>query len=105
MAKVKLALTASPSFRSKVGIPVPGSKPVEVEFTFKGRTCEQFKEFVESLAGMEDVDAVMGIASGWELDDPFTRENVALLVDNYLGAARVIIEQYFAELTQARLGN
>lgn len=105
MAKVKLALTASPSFRSKVGIPVPGAKAVEVEFTFKGRTREQFKEFVDALAGMEDAEAIMGLASGWELDDPFTRENVALLVDNYLGAARVIIEKYFAELTQARLGN
>lgn len=105
MAKVKLALTNAPTFKAKVAIPVPGAKAVEVEFTFKGRTGEQFKEFVDALAGMEDAEAIMGLASGWELDDPFTRENVALLVDNYLGAARVIIEKYFAELTQARLGN
>jgi len=105
MAKVKLALTNAPTFKAKVAIPVPGAKAVEVEFTFKGRTREQFKEFVDALAGMEDAEAIMGLASGWELDDPFTRENVALLIDNYLGAARVIIEKYFAELTQARLGN
>ena len=105
MAKVKLALTNAPTFKAKVAIPVPGAKAMEVEFTFKGRTREQFKEFVDALAGMEDAEAIMGLASGWELGDPFTRENVELLVNNYLGAARVVIEKYFAELTQARLGN
>jgi hypothetical protein len=47
----------------------------------------------------------MDVASGWELEDPFDQDHVALLTQNYLGAARVIIEKYLSELTAARLGN
>lgn len=105
MAKPKFSLTTNPSFKAKVLIPVPGKAAEAVEFTFKGRTREEFKELIESIKDREDVDVVMSVASGWELDDTWDKENVELLTQNYLGAARVIIEKYLSELTQARLGN
>lgn len=105
MAKPKLSLTAAPTFKSKVAIPVPGEKSVDVEFTFKGRTREAFKDFVDSLKDREDAEVLMDIASGWELEDAFTKENVERLTENYLGAARAVIEKYLGELTAARLGN
>lgn len=86
-------------------IPVPGKKPVAVEFSFKGRTKDQFKAFMESIGDRDDVDVILDIASGWELEDAFGKESVELLLQNYLGAARVIIEKYMSELTAARLGN
>jgi hypothetical protein len=101
----KLVLTASPTFKATVLIPVPGKKPVPVEFVFKGRTKDQFTEFVEKLAGRDDVDVILDIATGWELDDVFGQDAVATLVQNYIGAARVVIEKYLNELTAARLGN
>lgn len=105
MAKSKFSLSATPTFKSKVLIPVPGKQAEPVEFTFKGRTREQFKDFVENLKDREDADVILDIASGWELEDAFDKENVELLTENYLGAARAIIEKYLSELTQARLGN
>ena len=51
----KLALTASPTFKSNVLIPVPGKKPAPVEFIFKGRTKTEFQAFIENLRGEYDV--------------------------------------------------
>jgi hypothetical protein len=105
MAKPKLSLTANPTFKCKVAIPVPGDKAVDVEFTFKGRTREAFKAFVDGLTSREDTDVLMDIASGWDLEEAFEKANVEKLTENYLGAARAIIEKYLSELTAARLGN
>ena len=107
MAKPKFTLVAKPTFTAKVAIPVPGHAPELVEFTFKGRTRDQFAEFIESIKDGEvkDVEVIMDIASGWELEDAFDAKNVELLTQNYLGAARAIIDKYLAELTTARLGN
>lgn len=107
MAKPKFTLVAKPTFTARVAIPVPGQAPELVEFTFKGRTRDQFAEFIESIKEGEskDVEVIMDIASGWELEDAFDAKNVELLTQNYLGAARAIIDKYLAELTTARLGN
>jgi len=86
-------------------IPVPGKKPVPVEFNFKGRTQDEFKAFIEGIGDRDDVDVILDIATGWELADAFGKDSVELLLQNYLGSARVIIEKYIGELTAARLGN
>lgn len=101
----KLQLTASPTFKCNVLIPVPGKKPVPVEFNFKGRTKDEFKAFIDTIGDREDVDVILDIATGWELEEAFGRDSVELLLQNYLGSARVIIEKYIGELTAARLGN
>lgn len=101
----KLQLTASPTFKCNVLIPVPGKKPVPVEFNFKGRTKDEFKSFIDTIGDREDVDVILDIATGWELEEAFGRDSVELLLQNYLGSARVIIEKYIGELTSARLGN
>lgn len=105
MAKPKFNLTAVPTFKAKVSIQIPGTKPAEIEFIFKHRTRDQFKEFVESLADREDVDVIMDIASGWDLDDAFDDNSLDALTQNYIGSARAIIETYMSELTSARTKN
>ena len=104
MAK-KLALQPSPTFKAKVDIHVPGGEPVKVEFTFKAKKKSELRTFMDGIAGVEDADLLMGIASGWDLEDAFTKENVALLCDNYLGAALSVWDTYLSELNGARLGN
>jgi hypothetical protein len=101
----KLVLTAATTFKTNVLIPVPGKKPTPVEFIFKGRTKTEFKAFTESLRDMEDVDAILAIATGWELADDFGREAIEQLCEAYIGAARAVIETYLNELSAARLGN
>lgn len=103
MAKLKLAV--SPTFKSKVAIPVPGSKPADVEFVFKAKTRDEFKEFIDSLKDREDEEVILEIASGWDLEDAFGADAVKQLVQNYLGAARAVISTYMHELAAARLGN
>lgn len=105
MAKSKFSLALKPTFSAAVPIPVPGEGAADVYFTFKARTREQLDELVGRFSELGDVDAVMEIASGWELEDPFDRVSVEKLVQNYLGAARAVIETYLKELTQARQGN
>ena len=101
----KLSLVAKPTFSSKVSIPIAGEKAVTVTFTFKARTRDAFKAFVESLSDREDVDVILDVASGWDLEDAFDRENIELLTQNYLGSARAIIEEYLSSLTAARAKN
>lgn len=103
--KPKFSLTLAPTFKCKVAIPVPGDKSADIEFIFKGRSREAFKDFIESLKDRDDADVVMDIASGWDLEDAFTRENVEILTGNYLGAAKAVIEAYLSELTTGRAKN
>lgn len=105
MAKAKFTLSASPTFKAPVAIQVPGGKPVQVEFVFKHRTRDDFKEFIEALEGRDDIDMLLEIASGWELDDAFDAKSLALMTQNYMGSARAVLETYISELTSARVKN
>lgn len=112
-----LKLKANPTFHEKVGIPVHGGDPVEVDFEFKHRTRTEFSAFCKELdektaasnTAEEIVDAdvwyVMQTVAGWELTDAFTAENVKTLLQNYQGAAGAIAEKYTQSLMQVRLGN
>jgi hypothetical protein len=104
MAK-KFSLVPSPTFKALVSIQIPGGRAAEIEFTFKHRNRDEFKEFTDTLEGRKDVDILLDIASGWDLDDAFEAKNVQQLVDNYLGSARAVLNAYVAELTAARAKN
>ena len=101
----KFSLAVAPTFKRNVPIPVPGSRAIDVEFTFKHKTRDEFKKFLDEIEGREDVDLIMEIASGWGLEDAFDEENIDTLIQNYLGSARAIVETYIGELTSARKGN
>lgn len=105
MAKQKFSLSASPTFKVRVSVPVAGGKAAEIEVTFKHRTRDAFKEFLDNLTGREDVDVILDIASGWDLDDAFDAESLEELTQNHIGSARAIIETYIGELTSARVKN
>lgn len=101
----KLTLTPAPTFRAKVGIPVAGGSPVPVEFVFKHRSKSALDAFIKSRAGADDVDSVCEMVEGWNLDEPFDRNGVAALLDNYGGAALAIYEAYVDELLAAKRKN
>jgi hypothetical protein len=105
----KITLSEEPTFIAPVPIPVPGAANAPVKFTFKHRTKAELQSHIRDvearISEVNDVDLVMGIASGWELDDAFTKENVDRLLEKYHGAADAISQVYITELTRARLGN
>lgn len=101
-----LKLKADPTFKAKVAIPVPGQKAVEITVEFRHMTREEFQSWANPAEPRGDIETVMQIACGWDgVDAAFSRENVALLLENYHGASWAIGERYGKELNVARLGN
>ena len=104
-----LRLNPAPTFRAKVGIPVPGQeKPEVIVCEFKHMTRDAFRAFSEQVnAGtVSEVDSLMAMLAGWDgVDAPFSREAVQTMVQAYHGAAYAIAQDYARELTAARLGN
>jgi Phage tail assembly chaperone len=106
--KTKLKLQPDPTFKAKVGIPVPGKPSHEVEFTFRHMSRDQLDEYLhgEGAKSRDYVDTVMGIATAWEgVDAPFDAESLRELFKNYMGAPVAILGTYGRELSDARLGN
>lgn len=103
MAKIKLE--ADPTFKAKVGIPVPGSDPALVEFTFKHRTRDAVMKWLAESQESSDVQSVQDVATAWELDDAFNAENIDRLCQNYAGAGFAIVSAYLEELRGARTKN
>lgn len=104
-----LKLNPAPTFRAKVGIPVPGQEqPEQIVCIFKHMTREEYQRFSapEALAKLSDIDTLMALLAGWEeVDEAFSREAVAKMTQAYHGAAFAITAAFAAELTKARLGN
>ncbi len=103
-----LKLKADPTFHARVPIPVPGKAPVQVSFTFKHRTRAELDEFFErgSTQDVGLLDYLMDFVSGWDLTDPFSRENVGALINEFPGAAAAISRTYVEQLMgAARQGN
>ena len=107
MAKQKLVLAASPTFKAQVGIPVPGVKDtIPVEFTFRHRTRSDLKAWREGI----DFDAItsstiLDAAVAWDLDDPFDDEHVNKMLEVFPGSGLAVLFRYLQEMQDARLGN
>lgn len=101
----KLKLVAEPTFKTKVGIPVAGKDPVDVEMTFKYRTRKELQVFMAERVGGQDIEAFMAMVQGWELEEEFTRENAETFLDIYGGAAVATYRAYCGELLGARIKN
>ncbi|MGY3265162.1 phage tail assembly chaperone [Lysobacter sp. HA35] len=92
----KLSLNPPSAFKSRVEIPVAGSRAVAVDFTFKYRDREALRQFVGEMHG--DAEAVLHAVEGWELDDDFNEANVRKLCNSYPGAAFAIVNEYLRQL-------
>lgn len=101
----KLKLNPDPTFKAKVGIPVPGAGLDFVEFTFKHRTRDELDSFLKTADELRDAALIMEVASGWELVEAFTTENVTRLVQNYIASPQAVFQAYLDELTRAREKN
>lgn len=101
----KLSLTANPTFKASVGIPIPGGDPQPVLFTFRHKTGTALAEWQEAAKDMTNAAAIFSIAEAWDLDDDFTGVNIARLCDQYIGAAGAIFNVYVRELRGARAKN
>lgn len=100
-------LKANPTFKTKVGIPIPGGEPESVEFEFRHRTLDGITKFREECAAgkKSNREVFDAIVVGWGLTDEFNGDNIDMLLQNYPGAANAIAGVYLEELFKARRGN
>lgn len=109
----KFSLTANPTFRHTIAIPVPGDEDATLAFTFRHLTVKQLqaaeekmRKGVQEAAVLEDQAArdkantaalvafIQAIATDWDTEDaaPFTAKNIAAAIDAYpsfMGAVSV----------------
>jgi hypothetical protein len=98
---MKIALAAEPTFDASVPIHVPGKKePVMVRFTFKHMALDEFEKFSKEAKAknMKNIDYIMRICAGWELDEEFTRKNMEIFLNQRHTSAAAIIQTYYQEL-------
>ncbi|WP_236233693.1 phage tail assembly chaperone [Pseudomonas tohonis] len=103
----KFVLDPAPTFKAPVEIPVHGGNATPVVFEFKHRSRDEMLKLSDRANGGElnELDSVLEVAVGWELDDPFNAESIEKLLQNYQGAGHAVIRKYLEEIRQARLGN
>lgn len=103
-----LKLVAAPTFKATASIPIAGAESVPVEFVFKHCTVNALQELnarIEAKGWKVDTDDLLGIVEGWDLEEPFNRENAELFLQIYGGAGLATLFAYTKELKAARLGN
>lgn len=100
-------LNPNPTFKAKAQITVPGeAKPVAIEVTFKHLTRTKIKAYFEGLEGKSDADALGEILVGWSgVDEDYSPEALAELLDNYPSAAAELFDCFRRELLEARAKN
>jgi hypothetical protein len=126
MAKIRIA--QNPSFKAMALIPIVGSEPEKIEFTFKYRDrLELAALFDEWNRNRKDALAVLGdqpslsevvaadaaqqtqqikdLVVGWSFDDKFDEKNIAAFVKSCQGATEAVVDAYQGAYNQARLGN
>ncbi|MDM0041881.1 phage tail assembly chaperone [Variovorax sp. J22R193] len=105
-------LKADPTFQAKVAFPVFGGASVDVQLTFKHRTkaelakwLEEGRQTTEGSVRRTDEQTFFEMVVGWEIDEPFNKENVAILLDHHIGVALATYQTYIDELTRHREKN
>lgn len=101
----KLVLQPNPRFKGKVAIPCTEEEPATVELIFKHRTRSAFVEFWHTRTGESDLDIVMDIVSGWDLEEEFNHDNVGKMLENYFCAAETIVNAYGDLLKEGKTKN
>lgn len=102
-----LKLCPNPTFEAEVKITVPGQPaPESVFITFKHFDKSAMSELVEKAKDMDDITAVSTVVMGWrEIDQPFTAENLALLLKNFPASAGEIMRVFYRESLESRAKN
>ena len=98
-----LKLHPNPTFKAKVGIPVPGADPVEIEIECRHIQKDELEPKIKNLT---DDEFAREVVVGWAgVDEAYSPEAFGQMLNHYPGAGREIVLAYLRELTGARAGN
>lgn len=99
-------IVANPTFNASVPLHIPGGENESITLVFKHKRMSELKAFAESITEENVIDKLMEIVAGWiDVDADFSRDNLAIMLDNYAGAGIAIMNAYVDELRGAREGN
>jgi hypothetical protein len=130
MAKIKLGVRPD-TFKQNVRFPMLDGTEGSIEVVYVYRTRTEFGAFIDEIMNAAKVeptldedgkpefsmralmektaggnaDYILKVVKGWNLDEPFNRENVQQLADELPAAAAAIMEQYRASVSEGRRGN
>lgn len=105
---MKLTLNPASTFAAPAQISVPGqADPVTVTITWRHKGRKALADWVVQLTKTDDVDVLSDVIAGWgdEIDAPYTRENLAALLDAYPTAALDFARAYVAAMSGERAKN
>ena len=103
-----LKITPDPKFTADVLITVPGvAEPVGVAMTFKYRSRKEMLAFLEEEKEKQLPETLCNdVVLGWSgFDAEFSKENLALFLENYPAAPLEIWTEYNKQLYGSRVKN
>ena len=126
MAKIRIAQKAT--FNAPVLIPIVGSAPEKVEFTFKYRDRTELAALydewnearnkaraalgdkpswseVVAVDTEQQAQQIKDLVVSWGFDDEYSDDNIVAFVKSCQGAAEAVVKAYEGAYSQARLGN
>jgi len=101
----KLSLKIDPTFPVTVTIPKAGSEPVQIKLICKHRTKDDLMKFVDARVEKSDAESILDMATGWDLDDEFSAENIDDMCQKYMAAPIEIYKAYLSALAGERTKN
>ena len=101
----KFSLNPEPTFKAKVGIPVPGKGIARIDFEFNYFDRDEYVALFQQDPMPNDKGLIMQIVRGWGLDDEFNEDSVELLLKKYQKAAAAIMTTFCEEIGPSRMGN
>ena len=80
-------------------------EPEVVNLNFKYVAPEDLVKRLDELGPMTPAGAVLDMATGWDMDEPFEKEHVEKLCRVYYGVGQAAIDGLIQGLAPARVGN
>lgn len=103
MAKMKIKLAPLPDFKLPVTFTMPDGEIGEIVFTVRHLKAKEVQALYDSENLVTDSEFIMKLATGWNLEEEFTKENATTLVEFYPGAALALTGAYLGALAGQRV--
>lgn len=94
-----------PDFQLPVKFVLPNGVEAKFAFTVKALTSSELNATLKDASNQTGAQFIKSLASGWELEDEFSDENINKLVDLYPAVVGGLISTYTQALAGYRVKN
>lgn len=101
-----LKLQPNPTFDVDVKVPVPGAQDEPVTLTMRHMGRAAIAEYLARAKSAPECDSISEIVAGWHgVDNAFSQDNLARLLDDYPSLGGRIIQAWMDELVKGPVKN